>query len=99
MRISDWGSDVCSSDLINCLEYSKFAREKNFAKVIHCENPEIASSLYAQGQGIIFFCGHQSNWEALFLDGTTRMQGVAIGKAIKNKIGRASCREGVCPYV
>lgn len=70
---------------INCLEYPKFAREKDFSRVITCENPEIANELYAKGQGIIFFCGHQSNWEVLFLDGTTRMNGIAIGKAIKNR--------------
>jgi KDO2-lipid IV(A) lauroyltransferase len=70
---------------INCLEYPKLAKEKDFSRVIHCENPEVADLLYKQGQGIIFFCGHQSNWEVLFLDGTTRMKGVAIGKAIKNK--------------
>lgn len=70
---------------INCLEYPKLAREKDFSRVITCENPEVASALYAKGQGIIFFCGHQSNWEVLFLDGTTRMKGIAIGKAIKNK--------------
>jgi KDO2-lipid IV(A) lauroyltransferase len=45
----------------------------------------MANHLYAQGKGIIFFCGHQSNWEVLFLDGTTRMRGIAIGKSIKNK--------------
>ncbi len=70
---------------INCLEYPKLALEKNFSKVIHCVNPEIADQLYKQGKGIIFFCGHQSNWEVLFLDGNTRMRGIAIGKAIKNK--------------
>lgn len=70
---------------INCLEYPRLSREKDFSKVIVCENPEIAQDLYNQGRGIIFFCGHQSNWEVLFLDGTTRMQGVAIGKSIKNK--------------
>ena len=70
---------------INCLEYPKLAREKDFSHVIECENPEIAGELYKQGQGIIFFCGHQSNWEVLFLDGTTRMDGIAIGKSIKNK--------------
>jgi KDO2-lipid IV(A) lauroyltransferase len=70
---------------INCLEYPKLARETNFAKVIHCENPEIADEIYRKGKGIIFFCGHQSNWEVLFLDGTTRMHGIAIGKSIKNK--------------
>lgn len=70
---------------INVLEYSRFARETHFTRVIQCENPEIANQLVANGQGIIFFCGHLSNWEALFLDGTNRMKGIAIGKAIKNK--------------
>lgn len=70
---------------INCLEYPKLAHEKDFSRVIHCKNPEVANALYQKGQGIIFFCGHQSNWEVLFLDGTTRMRGMAIGKSIKNK--------------
>lgn len=70
---------------INCLEYARLARENDFSKVIECVNPEVANALYAQKTGIIFFCGHQSNWEVLFLDGTTRMRGMAIGKSIKNK--------------
>lgn len=70
---------------INCLEYPKLAKEKEFSRIIHCENPEIANEIYKSGKGIIFFCGHQSNWEVLFLDGTTRMNGIAIGRAIKNK--------------
>ena len=70
---------------INCLEYPRLAKETQFSRVITCENPEIAEAIYKQGKGIIFFCGHQSNWEVLFLDGTTRMKGVAIGKSIKNK--------------
>jgi KDO2-lipid IV(A) lauroyltransferase len=70
---------------INCLEYSKLASETNFSSVISCENPEIADEIYKQGKGIIFFCGHQANWEVLFLDGTSRMNGIAIGKTIKNK--------------
>lgn len=71
---------------INALEYAKFARETNFSRVIQCENPQTADALYKKGQGIIFFCAHQSNWEALFLDGNTRMKGIAIGKPIKNKL-------------
>ncbi|HEY4254779.1 MAG TPA: hypothetical protein VGM34_00345 [Chlamydiales bacterium] len=70
---------------INCLEYEKLASTKDLSQVIQCENPEAADALYAKGQGIIFFCAHQSNWEVLFLDGTTRMKGIAIGKPIKNK--------------
>lgn len=70
---------------ITCLEYPKLDAEKELSKTILCENPEIADKLHKQGQGIIFFCGHQSNWEILFLEGTTRMQGIAIAKSIQNK--------------
>ena len=70
---------------INCLEYPKLAKEKNISERILCENPEMANELHAKGHGIIFFCGHQANWEVLFLDGTTRMKGIAIGKPVKNK--------------
>jgi Kdo2-lipid IVA lauroyltransferase/acyltransferase len=70
---------------INVLEYPKLSWEKDLSRIIQCENPTLANDLYQKGQGIIFFCGHQSNWEVLFLDGTTRMKGIAIGRPIKNK--------------
>lgn len=70
---------------INCLEYPKFAKDRHLSKTIICQNPEVAKEIYSRGKGLIFFCGHQSNWETLFLDGTSRMKGVAIGKPIKNK--------------
>jgi KDO2-lipid IV(A) lauroyltransferase len=70
---------------INALEYARFDRETDFSRIIQCENPEVADALHQKGRGIVFFCGHQSNWEALFLDGTSRMRGHAIGKSIKNK--------------
>jgi len=71
---------------ITCLEYPKLAYSKHLDQVIRCENPELAYHLIANGQGIIFFCGHQSNWEVLFLDGTQHMPGVAIGRPIKNPV-------------
>lgn len=71
--------------MINCLEYAKLASEKDISNVAVCENPEVAMNYIKQGKGIIFFCGHQSNWEILFLEGTSRMPGVAIGRPIKNK--------------
>ncbi|MBN1914774.1 MAG: hypothetical protein JW769_02665 [Parachlamydiales bacterium] len=70
---------------INVLEYPFFDRVKNYADIIHCNNPSVAQELYSHHQGIIFFCGHLANWEVLFLDGNRRMQGIAIGKPIKNK--------------
>lgn len=69
---------------INILEYPRLAKEKDFSKYAQCLNPENATKIYQEGTGIIFFCGHQANWEALFLDGNTRMKGIAIGKPIKN---------------
>ena len=51
--------------LICALEYPKFAHRKKF-KWARCTNPEPAASLIEKGQGIIFFCGHQANWEVLF---------------------------------
>lgn len=69
---------------ITCLEYPKFARIRKTSSIISCENPELAKLLIDQGKGIIFFCGHQANWELLFLEGTQRMPGVAIGRPVKN---------------
>lgn len=69
---------------VTFLEYSKFAREKKISDVARCENPEYAASLIDKKQSVIFFCGHQSNWEILFLEGTSRMPGVAIGRPIAN---------------
>jgi Kdo2-lipid IVA lauroyltransferase/acyltransferase len=70
--------------MITCLEYAKFASESDIHKIAICVNPQEAEELIKKGQSVIFFCGHQSNWEVLFLEGTTRMPGVAIGRPIKN---------------
>jgi KDO2-lipid IV(A) lauroyltransferase len=71
--------------MITCLEYAKLAAEKNIQKIAVCENPELAAQLVKQGKPPIFFCGHQANWEILFLEGSSRMPGVAIGRPIKNQ--------------
>jgi len=71
---------------ITVLEYPRLHSQKDLSKIIKCENPQIAKEIYDQKKGIIFFCAHQSNWEVLFLDGTTRMKGIAIGRPINNKL-------------
>lgn len=74
----------CQNMIITTLEYCKIAREKNLDHLVTCLNPEKAKSIYDEGKGVIFFCAHQSNWELLFLEGTSRMKGTAIGRPIKN---------------
>ncbi len=71
--------------MITCLEYPKLGREKDISRLAYCDNPEEAGKLISQGKGVIFFCGHQANWEILFLEGTSRMPGVAIGRPIANQ--------------
>jgi Kdo2-lipid IVA lauroyltransferase/acyltransferase len=70
--------------MTTCLEYAKLAQEKDIHHIVQCLNPEKALGLLSEGKGVIFFCGHQANWELLFLEGTSRMPGVAIGRPIKN---------------
>lgn len=72
--------------MITCLEYPKLFVEKNIHRLVHCENPGQVEAIYKQGISPIFFCGHQANWELFFLEGTLRMQGVAIGRPIKNQL-------------
>lgn len=72
--------------MITCLEYFKFASLKDISSVARCENPEVAADLMKRGIPVIFFCGHQANWEVLFLEGTSRMPGVAIGRPVSNAI-------------
>lgn len=71
--------------IITALEYAYFSRKKDLTRDIICENPDEAKDIIDKGTGIIFFCGHQANWEVLFLEGSQRMPGVAIGRPIKNK--------------
>ena len=68
---------------ITLLEYPRFATCRRIDRVVRCVNPELAQKLISNG--IIFFCAHQANWEVLFLDGTTRMPGVAIARPTKNR--------------
>ncbi len=71
--------------MITLLEYAKLSGEKQIHKIATCLNPERAMELMRDGKGVIFFCAHQANWELLFLEGSFRMKGVAIGRPIKNK--------------
>ncbi len=71
--------------MITCLEF--FALKKSRRDVGHFatleENSEVRD-LLNQKQGLIFFTGHQANWEVPFLAITAEFPGVAIGRPIKN---------------
>src|SRR3546814_4548218 len=85
MRISDWSSDVCSSDLTPS-RHRSLAFGVKFVLAFSIANPAI---LLASWVG-----GRSGEFTQLYLI----LAAIAAVAAVV-EIGRASCRERVCQYV
>src|SRR3546814_8214829 len=100
MRISDWSSDVCSSDLLAARQFTVLA---------DLEGADVARPLVVvRGAGVgdveQLLVGREG--EAIGLhevvggDGEPAALGIeAVDVTGADQIGRASCRESVCKYV
>src|SRR3546814_14130907 len=106
MRISDWSSDVCSSDLStaslalggDCYSYALLSSGHVDLVV------ESGLKLYdfaalvpvVEGAG-----GRMTDWTGAPLGGDSDGRVIAAGDPalVDQEIGRASCRERGCPYV
>src|SRR3546814_5086791 len=97
MRISDWSSDVCSSDLQERLTGIDRAllRDANAAGWLEAGGKDVFDRAIRIGRlrklerlGLAAPAGRQ-HWQ-LAPD---------LEAALRQKIGRASCRERVCQYV
>src|SRR3546814_14783525 len=112
MRISDWSSDVCSSDLI-AEEYPgvSFRRVESVSGKVSGEliQDGILAVLFAM-IGIAIYSWFRFEWHfgvstlvALFHDVTVTLGFFALTGMEFDlnivEIGRASCRERVCQYV
>src|SRR3546814_13722707 len=97
MRISDWSSDVCSSDLYEKLKRKIGDYATAAAAVVltlrggTCETASIA--LTNLGETPLYAA------EAAAALAGTPVEKAAVDKAVALEIGRASCRERVCQYV
>src|SRR3546814_7592510 len=83
MRISDWSSDVCSSDLLAALRVEVHAPDVLREPRRGQDERDFPGS---------FRCGLMS----------FRLEDLLHSRAaacVRREIGRASCRERVCPYV
>src|SRR3546814_11144273 len=95
MRISDWSSDVCSSDLTPSPALDAALREKicetaaGIARSIGYRNAGTVEFIF--GQGGEFQGAGSGAAEFYFLEMNTRLQ--------VEQHGRASCRESVCQTV
>src|SRR3546814_11410833 len=117
MRISDWSSDVCSSDLVADLFGDLLGRDRSTSDLFSQLKfrPEKAAEedsqhfFTAQPEAIaptrIAFIGTLSTASAseLVINGMLPYLGANMTLVGDNtygkQIGRASCRERVCPYV
>src|SRR3546814_13378567 len=98
MRISDWSSDVCSSDL------SQSERSLDIAegRTVGIAPWDARVRIVADIDAIVGLCGESSQYfpdrDALLPAGAASAAVVGRGYC-PYEIGRASCRARVCQYV
>src|SRR3546814_11588763 len=112
MRISDWSSDVCSSDLLGAGEAERLGAE------LVAKGPLVEGELHVEGAGEAGLQRLQRGLgEALGLEAIMVHAGRVLESAVADRvaddrldlalavaegaqqIGRAACRERVCQYV
>src|SRR3546814_13935937 len=109
MRISDWSSDVCSSDLNPLKDLRQFKVQENELSYLNREQIlKLLEQLQASSNVHVYLVAKiclstGARWsEAEGLTLTQVRNGIiqfARTKSGKTQIGRASCRERVCQYV
>src|SRR3546814_3377041 len=87
MRISDWSSDVCSSDLRSLIEAGTEITAQGIKNKLTGKRERIRS---------LFAVFEDHNRQVAVLVGKEYTKGTLQRY---EKIGRASCRERVCQYV
>src|SRR3546814_15781682 len=101
MRISDWSSDVCSSDLLTSVRGQADSLMMGGTVTLK------AGTLYlddkgtgSDGGGLASTGGMTLNVGALDMDGLySYITAASRGRGLAAKTGRASCRARVCKYV
>src|SRR3546814_4775277 len=108
MRISDWSSDVCSSDLVDS---DKYAERSMAAARGETVQPEAISARDLPGNMVGTLSSARARLMAVLADGAAQSDPIQAAEAQvafdcwmeqqeeNFQIGRASCRERVCQYV
>src|SRR3546814_13225140 len=98
MRISDWSSDVCSSDLSGqiAMVYYSYRGQEIIPSVMGevLRDDDTICTIY---RGIHDMLGKGFPLRELWAELAGRTTGSCKGKG--GQIGRASCRDRVCQYV
>src|SRR3546814_13809878 len=109
MRISDWSSDVCSSDLNRGAEPQRTPPGTNLPDLRgqhhryrqgRCAPPDREGHRAAESIGAEPMSNETTLDDVLALVETWRMRSEGLSFVMDaEEIGRASCRERVCKYV
>src|SRR3546814_15674995 len=103
MRISDWSSDVCSSDLYAASMIAAWASRYLPPLVADLPQMEVAQGVSASETGAgALQLEIRSGEHRLLADEPVSVGGLGSGMSpseLVAEIGRASCRERVCQYV
>src|SRR3546814_19874944 len=107
MRISDWSSDVCSSDLpLLSIFGGKITTARHMAEEALVRIAEACKwECYRSSRALIFPGGAIAHFEEflthvrMFWPFLSESQARRMARAYGVKIGRASCRERGCQYV
>src|SRR3546814_14986753 len=104
MRISDWSSDVCSSDLLPDtqdglkLRHAIEVRDESFRDPAFVEMVRERNMAIVYADSDEFPCIDEQTADFTYARLQRSQKEVETGYDAK-EIGRASCRERVCPYV
>src|SRR3546814_11410691 len=101
MRISDWSSDVCSSDLLGGLEKARDGAQN--CRLAAPRRPQEAEELAVFDLEVrVLDCGEfaEANRDVIELYVGAHLSRPPLVPSLPlPQIGRASCRERVCQYV
>src|SRR3546814_5757601 len=99
MRISDWSSDVCSSDLL--LLYANVSKGYKAGSF-----PGVSAGTFAQYAAVTreSLVDYEAGFKTTLFDRKVTLNGGVFyydykNKQLRAKIGRATCRERVCQDV
>src|SRR3546814_12687431 len=110
MRISDWSSDVCSSDLKAFASWSQTTREQRLDVLLAIQaeyarrQNEIGEAITEEmgapnALGCGFHIGLGGGHIAAAIDALKTFKFEELRGPTMLQNGRASCRAGVCPYL
>src|SRR3546814_12105276 len=107
MRISDWSSDVCSSDLLEVALMKSLAHPKRMRLIALASSiqkagfdalPLIAIMTFFLG-AVVALIGSDLLKTLGASELVVELVGISVIRDFGVQIGRASCRERVCQYV